>query len=266
MNILDDLKVFERITFQEKNHLYFIDGLPTNAPSVTRLLKQHKKPFDVDAAAVRVAKREKVTPEYIKARWAADNLYSTTIGSLLHKYIENFYCNKNDSCDVKLDDLTFDNRETLKKNLPTLVSYFKNFYEENKEIVHLRSELILGDVNDTKICGMCDMLAYNSKTKKYDLLDFKTNKKMEKESKYRDYLLYPFEHLSAGHVNEYTIQLNTYEYLINKYIPDIEIGRKLILWLHPSNPNYRLIQVQTIQDRIKEMFRLFKTSSLFAET
>lgn len=265
MKILDDLKVFERITFEEKTHSYFIDGEPSNAPSVTKLLKQHKKPFDADSAAIRVAKREKVTAEYIKAKWAADNLYSTTIGSLLHKYIENFYCNKDDKCDVDVEALTFDNKELLKKNLPILTAQFNSFREKNEHIKHIRSELIIGDIDDTRICGMCDMLAFNPKTNKYEILDFKTNKKIEKENKYGDFLLYPFEHLHAGQFNEYTIQLNTYEYILKKIIPEIEIGRKAIVWFNANNQDYCLMQVPSIQDRIKEMFRLFKTTSLLAE-
>lgn len=266
MNIHESLKVFDRITFEEKNHCYFIDGELAGAPSVTKLLKQHKKPFDADAAAEKVAKRERVTAEYIKAKWAAGNLYSSTIGTLLHKYIENFYCNVNESCDVDLTQLTFEHKEMIKKNLPILTSQFKSFHKDHSELEYIKSELIIGDLSDTRVCGMVDMLAYNKKTKKFDIIDFKTNKRMEKENKYREYLLYPFEHLMAGQVNEYTIQLNTYEYILEKNIPDIEIGRKIIVWFNPNNEDYKVVPVHNIQDRIKEMFRLFKTSSLFEET
>jgi ATP-dependent exoDNAse (exonuclease V) beta subunit len=265
MNIDEELKVFKRITYIEDNHQYLIDGLPTYAPSVTRLLSRHKPEFDSDAAAAHVAKKERVTPEYIKAKWAENNLYSTTIGTLLHKHIENFYCKTNEKCNVNVDELTFDNKKLLLENLPKLVKQFEDFYKDNPHLEYVRSELILGDVNDTKICGTCDMLVYNKLTNQYDILDFKTNKKMENKSKYKKRLLYPFEHMDACQVNEYTIQLNTYEYFLSKNT-SINIGRKVIVWFNANNDTYKAIPVYSIQDKIKEMFRQFKTSSLFVET
>lgn len=261
--IEDQLLKFERITFLEKTHSYLIDGAPTGAPSVTQLLKRHKKPFDLEAVSARVAKRKGVTTESIKAEWSSANLYSTKIGSMLHKYIENFYLNIKAPFEGTFEELSYEQKKKIERNLPLLVSHFKEFYQENPHIKCVRTEVVLGDIHDTKVCGMADVLAFNEESQKLEILDFKTNKKMEKKTKYGN-LLYPFDTMSEGQINEYTIQLNTYKYFIEKET-NLRIDKLKIVWFNPENKSYKLFELEDIQDKIKEMFLLFKKSSLFEE-
>ena len=81
MNLIQELAVFNRITFVEKTHSYLIDGSPTNRPSVTRLLKKFKKEFEKEKIAARVAKRDNVPVDIVLADWGLNNLYSTTLCS-----------------------------------------------------------------------------------------------------------------------------------------------------------------------------------------
>ena len=220
MNIAKELEAFDRITFVEEGHNYFIDGVLNTSPSVTRLLKQFKQKFDVDQAAVRVAKRQGTTVDHIKAEWEMNNLYSTTIGSMFHKYVENFYCKKDDAFEGNFNMLGFDEKQKIKQNLPKLVDYFNNFYKDHSEYESVKSEFVVGDLDDTKVCGMLDMLATNSKTGSLEIWDFKTNKKIA-HSTYGN-LFYPFEDMCEGQINEYTIQLNTYKYFVEKYTNKIK--------------------------------------------
>ena len=263
MNITKELSAFNRITFVEKNHSYLIDNEPTRAPSVTRLIHQFKKKFDVDSNAARVAKRENTTPEMIKAQWKMKNVYSTVLGSCLHKYIENFYCNKKTGVDPDLSQLGHDEKTKLKENLPKLVSYFQNFYRDYNHLLCVRNEVVLGDINDTKVCGMSDMLAYNDQTDQLEILDFKTNKKMKAHSPYGT-LLYPFDNMTEGEINEYTIQLNTYKYFIEQNT-NLKISGLKIIWFNTENDNYKVFELADIQPKIKEMFARFKSNSVFSE-
>jgi hypothetical protein len=115
MNVTKELAVFNRITFVEKTHCYLIDGQPTNSPSVTRLLKKFKKPFEKEKMAARVAKRTKRTVAEVIAEWDVNNLYSTTIGSMLHKYVENFYCNKKTEFEGTFEGLGFEEKKKIAK-------------------------------------------------------------------------------------------------------------------------------------------------------
>ena len=263
MNVFKELSVFNRVTFVEKTHSYLVDGQQTNGPSVTRLLKQFKKEFDKDTAAARVAKRMRTTVEAVLADWALGNLYSTTLGSMLHKYIENFYCNKRIEFEGNFEGLGFDEKKRIAENLPKLIGYFQNFYNDNKELLCIKTEIVLGDLDDTKVCGMSDLLVYNTKTDQLEILDFKTNKKMEKKSPYGD-LFYPFDDMSEGEINEYTIQLNTYKYFVEKYT-ELKIDKLKIVWFNVVNDNYKIFELADIQPQIKLMFDKFKASSLFEE-
>jgi len=261
MTVFKELSVFNRITFVEKNHSYLVDGKPTNSPSVTRLLKRFKKEFDKETAAARVAKRLGVTVTQVLADWQLGNLYSTTLGSMLHKYIENYYCNKRVEFEGKFEGLGFDEKKLIAENLPKLVGYFQNFYNDYSHLLCVKNEIVLGDLDDTNVCGMSDMLCYNTQTDELEIIDYKTNKKMEKKSKYGN-LLYPFEETSEGELNEYTIQLNTYKYFVEKHTK-LKIGKLRIIWFNVVNDNYRMYELDDIQPQIKQMFEEFKKASLF---
>lgn len=261
MNVANELLVFNRITFQESTHSYFIDGEPTNTLSVTGLLKKFKKKFDKDNIAIKVAKKRNITTETLLAEWENNNLYSTTIGTMLHKYIESFYCNKKPEYDGLTESLKRDDKLKILNNLPILVKYFHDFQQDNKHLECIKSELILGDIEDTKICGTSDLLCYNNLTKQLELLDFKTNKKMETESPYGK-LFFPFETMSEGQINEYTIQLNVYKYFLEKYT-SLKLNKLKIVWFNVCNSTYKIFNIPDIQKNIHLMFNVIKSDSLF---
>jgi len=263
MNITKELSIFNRITFVEKNHSYLIDGVPSGSPSVTKLLKKFKKEFDKETIAARVAKKMKVTVNQVLVDWELNNLYSTTLGSMLHKYIENFYCNKRVEFEGKFDGLGLDEKQRIAENLPKLIGYFQNFYNDYKHLICVKNEIVLGDLEDTRVCGMSDLLCYNTQTDQLEILDFKTNKKMEKVSPYGT-LFYPFENMSEGEINEYTIQLNTYKYFVEKYT-NLKIDKLRLIWFNVINDSYRVIDLENIQPQINLMFNKFKSASLFVE-
>ena len=260
MNIQEELSVFNRISFKEETHSYFIDGLPTDMLSVTGLLKKFKKEFDKLSVAKRVAKKRNICVEELLAEWNDNNLYSTTLGTMLHKYIENHYCNKKEQYQGSFKHLGQEEKLKILNTLPTLIGYFHNFYKDNNHLQCIKSEIILGDIDDTKICGTSDLLCYNTQTRKYELLDFKTNKKMENNSYAK--LFYPFETMFEGQINEYTIQLNVYKYFIEKYT-NIRLDELKIVWFNSSNDNYKIYKVPEIQKSINLMFNVIKSNSLF---
>lgn len=263
MEVLKELAIFNRVTFIEKEHSYLIDNKPSNNLSVTRLIKQFKTTFDKEAAALRVAKRTNTTVKQVLADWELNNLCSTTMGSMLHKYIENFYSNKRVEFEGPFKGLGLYEKQKIISNLPTLIQYFQNFYNDHKHLLCIKNELVIGDINDTRVCGMSDLLCYNTQTNEIEILDFKTNKKMEAKKPYGN-LLFPFEDMSAGEVNEYTIQLNIYKYIIEKNT-NLKIGKMKLVWFNVCNSNYVVIELEDIQSKIKKMFLEVKRNFLFLE-
>ena len=142
-----------------------------------------------------------------------------------------------------------------------MVGYFQNFYRENPQFKCIKNEFIVGDLDDTKICGTADMLALNAQTNSLEIFDFKTNKKLNNSSKYSK-LFYPFDDMDECEINEYTIQLNTYKYFIEKYT-NLKVGDMKLIWLQPSNDTYKIISLPSIQEKIIVMLERFKATSLF---
>lgn len=262
MNSLVELSAFNSITFIESSHSYLINGVESKLPSVTRLIKQFKKPFEKDKMANLVAKKTGLDPNLIKADWEQNNLCSTTLGSMLHKYIENFYNRKRLPFDGSLNSVTLEHKQTILKTLPKLIQQFHEFVKENEFLHSVKNEFVVGDVNDTNVCGMLDMLCYNSATQKFEILDFKTNKKMAKTSRYGN-LLFPFDDMTEGEINEYTIQLNVYKYIIEKHT-SIIIDKMKVIWFNVNNDSYQLFELDHISDKIQKMFEIFKSKNKFS--
>lgn len=262
MNIFKDLSTFNRITFVEKTHTYLIDGQHTGNISVTGLIKRFKPVFDVEGASLRVAKRRKVSQDVIKEEWSLKNKFSTTLGSILHKYIENFYANKKIAIEHALvsEHLQQDQKQELIERLPILVRHFQQFQLFYSHLICARTELVIGDLDETKICGMVDLLSYNTLTDSFEIIDFKTNKSINVESKYNNILKAPFEDMPDCELSHYTIQLNSYKYIIEKYT-NIKISGLKIVWLNADNDTFKVFELKNIQEKIKEAFALISAES-----
>ena len=179
---------------------------------------------------------------------------------MLHKYIENFYCNKRVEFEGSFVGLGVEEKKKIAETLPKLIGYFQNFYNDNQHLLCVKNEIVLGDLEDTRVCGMSDLLCYNTQTNKLEILDFKTNKKMEKHTRYGK-LLYPFDNMSEGEINEYTIQLNLYKYFIEKYT-NLEIDALKLVWLNSNNSNYEVFVLENIQHLIERMIVCVKNDLL----
>jgi len=203
-----------------------------------------------------VAKRSGLDATQVKEEWDQNNLYSTTIGSMLHKYIENFYNCKKLPFEGELKKLRSDHKTKILETLPKLVNQFHAFVKDCSFLHSVKNEFVIGDIGDTNVCGMMDMLCYNEQTEQFEILDFKTNKKMTKTSKYGK-LLFPFDNMSEGEINEYTIQLNVYKHIIEKHT-SVNIDKMKIIWFNTNNESYELFELESIQDKIAQMFDIIR--------
>ena len=84
---------------------------------------------------------------------------------------------------------------------------------------------------------------------------------MESNSPYGN-LFYPFETMSEGQINEYTIQLNVYKYFLEKYT-NIKLKKLKIVWFNITNSTYKIFNIPDIQNSIQLMFSVVKADSLF---
>jgi hypothetical protein len=243
---LQKLKIFDRVTFYDNNHSYKIDGEPSAKVSVTGLVNTVKEPFDEEKWAEIKGKELGFTSEQMKLVWKKNNQMATYQGSTLHNYIDNYYQNKvkpynRDLAKAVLGDILHDK---MYGNLKVLVKQFNDFYSDTSEyILPIKNEFVVGDLGDTRICGMLDMLAYNTLTDQFEILDFKTNKKFTKKSDFEKTLLPPVNHLDECEFNIYSLQLSLYKMFIQKYT-DIKIDKLKVVWFSVNNENYQVIELR----------------------
>lgn len=262
---LQKLKVFDRITFYDSDHTYKIGGEPSAKVSVTGLVNTVKEKFDEEKWAGIKAKEMGITPEEMKLLWKKNNQMATYQGSTLHNYIDNYYQNKvkpynRDLAKAILGDVLHD---MMYKNLKVLVKQFNNFYSDTSEyILPIKNEFVVGDLGGTRICGMLDMLAYNTLSESFEIYDFKTNKRFSEKSEFEKKLLFPVEHLDECELNIYSLQLSLYKIFIQKYT-DIKIDKLKIVWFSVSNEDYKVIELKFFGEECNTLLEHYLTNNSF---
>jgi len=242
---LQKLKVFDRITFYDNDHTYKIDGEPSAKVSVTGLVNTVKEKFDEEKWSKIKADEFGCTPEEVKLAWKKNNQMATMQGSTLHNYIDNYYQNKVKPYNRVLAESILGQslHEMMYKNLKVLVKQFNSFYSDTSEyILPIKNEFVVGDLGDTRICGMLDMLIFNTQTEKFEILDFKTNKEFNEVSRFEKKLLPPVDHLDECERSIYSLQLSLYKIFIEKYT-DIEIDKLKVVWFSVNNKEYKIIEL-----------------------
>ena len=188
----------------EETHKYVNDQYPNiKYTSVTTLLGEYKNPFDEDYHAQRVANRKGVSKESIIAEWRNLNRLANEYGTNLHKIMERFLLAP------KRLYSPIDEFETKVIN-----AFIKVCQDENLSLLKsdtINAERIMSiEFNDKLgIAGTSDIiedLPYN----KFNVLDYKTNKSFNYESKYGDYLRFPVSHLGECQYNDYALQISIY--------------------------------------------------------
>jgi hypothetical protein len=256
---LKSLKVFDSITFFDKDHSYKIDGNSAAKYSVTGLVNTVKTPFDEEKWAGIKAREYGCTPDEVKQVWKKNNQMSTYQGSVLHSYIDSFYQNKVVPYDrEQAKSILGDTLHTMMQdNLKTLVRQFANFYKETKStILPIKNELVIGDINETKVCGTLDMLSFNLQTNEFEIYDFKTNKEFNEISPYNKKLRPPVEELDDCEYNIYSLQLSLYKHFIEKYT-EIKITNLKIVWFTVNNENYKIINLKYLPTEVENLLKKF---------
>lgn len=255
------LRVFDSITFFEKGHKYTVDG-KTAPMSVSKLIENYKPKFKSDEISKRKADQLGVSQEDVLEVWRIKNLFSTQQGTILHYYIDNFYRNRISSyedVDKNHDSFDAEMKEKLKENLKILIGHFNNFYKDHKHLLPIRNEFVLGDIEDTKICGTLDFLVYNTLLNEYQIYDFKTNMRFDMKSKYRNKFSDPISHLEVCENDTYALQMSLYQTILEKYTT-IKVGGNFAVWFYAKNDNYKIFKMADRREEAKLLLENIKTT------
>lgn len=282
------------LRFCEHNHKYSIDWnrdgkfIP-NDLSVTSFVKRNFPEFNADAVITRMRSNKQfwkkrknyrgLSNKDIKAEWAARGLESRTAGTKLHKAIEDSYNLARHSTGGDVGD---------NSSVPKLVPWpipnigneeFEQFLQyadfmRKRGFIPFRTEWIVYSDRSHSLIGTIDMayvrkhvraresICGSERILKLTLVDWKRIKALKRWAQDKGTgLCCDIRNCNFFH---YSMQLNTYKYIIENFYEDIEhegvtYDRMEVddMWLvvfHPNRKKYMRVKCANMQPLIRELF------------
>lgn len=205
------LECFDDINFEfdPKLHRYTYEGEPFI--SVTRFIQQFHKPFEQDYWSKKKAEEAGVPQDWILTEWKKLNDYANEVGTDTHQWIEDYF--------NKIWKPLPLNPDVLHR-----INKFNHIYAKQLyKLEPLKFEVRVFS-KKWKIAGMIDALfVYRGKI---FIIDYKTNKEFttDKNLKYKELLLPPFQNYYKTHLNEYSIQISMYALILREWGFDVAGG------------------------------------------
>ena len=229
--------------FDEASHVYTYNDPLTLKPiqtfkSVTGFIGQFKEKFDSDRVAAMVAKKKGVSKASILREWKETSDVAMNLGTIVHKWIEDYYNGSNPAMPT--------HPEVLKR----VNTFLKLQADRLYKLTPVHQEFRLFS-RKWGLAGTMDALFKMGND--YYVGDWKTNKKFTSNAdmdgdKYAKKLLYPFEDLWDNSVNGYSIQLSMYR-LIMQEEAGFETKGAFLVWIGP-NGKPELHKIVDLRDRL----------------
>lgn len=235
-----------RISFEEIEHKYTIDGDSVNFTSTTTFIKKFFSEFDADGILGKMVRfgtfKKKYgdkTPDEVKLEWKQCGAEAAQRGTRLHKYIEDFY-NAQETAREQVADLDKE------------VGYFYNFLKST-QLTPYRTEWYIFDER-SKIAGSIDMVFQVDPAgapHKVAIYDWKCSKEIKVANRYEKGKS-PVAHLDNCNFNHYSLQLNMYKYIIEKYY-GLEVVDMNLVVIHKNHVDFFLVNIKDMQKEIVSM-------------
>lgn len=250
--VFEELDKFSHIVYHDEPHVYYMNG--EKATSVTKLIGKAEKAFDADYWSKKKADEQDVTAEEIKAQWKYKANVACEKGTAVHEYVENYLNNKVFPYPSGRIRPIFEGQDPVRSKFNKIIPLVHKFCDDIKgRMIPVRSEFVVGDI-EYGLCGMIDQIFYNKKSGKLELWDWKTNEKIDTDSKYK--LLSPVNHVSSSKLDIYSLQLSLYKHIIQKNT-NLELGDSYLTWFNESNESYEIFKCHDYESEVKDMIYTF---------
>ena len=233
------------IKFDEKPHIYYVNGLAIDSSVTTFIHKKFPK-FNADKVADMMVKKHfdndksmyyKMTADDIKKSWRESGISASTAGTGLHSAIEYYYNEIEDQ---------------IKPEYKNCIewTYFQNFLKDYPTLKAYRTEWEIFDT-ELNLAGSVDMV-FKDENDEYWIYDWKRSKEIKTQNDFENGFA-PFEHLPNANYWHYALQLNVYKRILEtKYNTPIK-GMCLIV-LHENHKNYMRYELPELSDEVTALF------------
>ena len=191
------------------------------------------------------------TEQDLKQEWQLTAKVGNTRGTILHNYMENLWNRKQliDSIPNVINSLSAVEAIKYIKSIEILKQLADKLYSDlSKTYSPVAIEYVVGD-HTINLAGTFDALLYNNETDRYEIWDYKTDKKMRSDSRE---LIKGFK-VPFSEINKYSLQLGIYKYILEKSV-NIKIDKCYIAHFNFKKNQTEIIETNDYSEIIKEYF------------
>lgn len=252
-------EVFGKYTFIEDGHYYLCNGKRVGI-STTGLISQYENHFDSETISQQVANKRGISQQEVLEEWRIENLHSTIKGSMVHEFAQSLWEGKKYVFDYSKIPKEID-IDRLKSDINKLIPQAINFYNDYKDMYELIGcEVYLGD-EDFDECGATDQILYNKYTGGIAIIDYKTNKKIERESYKHKKMLIPLNKFDDCNHVHYSLQLSGYKFKFEKNTK-LKVDETFIVYFNINADNYEIIEPLNMEKEVKEILELRRINKM----
>jgi len=234
------------IHFDEPKHIYTVNGSSKGICSITTFIHQFFGHFDADAVITNMMRSKKwpnspwngMTREAIKATWSANARNASEAGTAVHLAIEMVMNGSPHLVPAHIE-------------VSPEMKYFWKYWKSHSEIWEpWRTEWEVWD-EPLKLAGSIDMVYKHKTNGTYAIYDWKRTKEIKTDNTWQSGLG-PVSHLPDCNLWHYTLQLNSYKYLLEKNY-GIKISELALIVLHPDNSSFKRYLLHSLDDEIDKI-------------
>lgn len=227
-------KPFSKLSFQEKGHIYNVEGEDKKIKSVSSLIKYFYEEFDTFTVSEKWGKERLINPELVREAWEGEGLIANTHGTNVHLVGEQYGYHKyfkTGNCPKIID-----------KQSLGCIEFFDNLPDY---LIPVAFELQMYSPKYW-FCGTADIILFNTKNKKYYVLDWKTNKTLTDVYNKKSLIGVPNEYkLLQNNLGKYNLQLNFYMYMLKE--AGFDVGGAVIIHLREDKKNKKLYSTHRVK-------------------
>lgn len=257
--IIKELQYFKGVEFHENQHFYTLNDYKFNC-SVTQLIETYTQEFDSDSVSQMVANKRGISQQEVLNEWKKENEFSCIKGSCIHLKAQSLWMGTNYEIDYNTIDDTID-KSRLKKEYDIMSKQAINFYNDYKDMYDMIQDEFIVWSKEFDIAGSIDGIMYNKYTHQCCILDFKSNKDLQFESKYHKKMKVPLHKLDDVNGQHYYIQLSIYKYLIEKYT-NIKVDELFIVYFNINANNYEIITIPYLKNEVEKILKLRRANKM----
>ena len=235
----------QRITFDEDSHTYHVDGEKIST-SVTKFIHSFFSEFNAEEIINKYYSYWQknnhkqyggLSKEEILGVWDKER----DLGTEFHAAIEDYY-------NLLLNKVSY--KFWIPNRIKKEWFQFLQFDEQKGDLMPYRTEMRVWS-KELDLAGSIDML-FKKSNGKFAIYDWKRTKRIERNGYDRG--KYPLNDIIDTNFWHYSLQLNMYKFLLEKYY-DMEIEEMCLVQMHPNLDGYQVYECPDLQEVIIKMLK-----------